>query len=67
MRVLIISRLLWTAGAQRIAINEYHWLKRLGYDTELVFLRRGNVTGYEELLEEVNYKVVRRGHGPPTR
>ncbi|AAL62797.1 glycosyltransferase (type 1) [Pyrobaculum aerophilum str. IM2] len=66
MRVLIISRLLWTAGAQRIAINEYHWLKRLGYDTELVFLRRGNVTGYEELLEEVNYKVVRRGHGPLT-
>jgi len=40
-KILILLRILWTAGAQRIAINEYNWLKKLGYEPELVFLRKG--------------------------
>jgi hypothetical protein len=51
--VLIVLRILWTAGAQRIAVNEYHWLRRLGYDVKLIFLRKGNARGYEELLSDV--------------
>lgn len=62
-RILIVLRILWTAGAQRIAINEYRWLKNLGYEPELVFLRKGNAKGYEEMLEDVNYKVIREGNG----
>jgi len=62
-KILILLRILWTAGAQRIAINEYNWLKKLGYEPELVFLRKGNTKGYEEMLKDINYKVVREGNG----
>ena len=65
-RVLIVLRILWTAGAQRIAINEYRWLKKLGYDPKIVFLRKGNAKGYEEMLEGIDYRVVREGNGPLT-
>ncbi|MFP3130801.1 MAG: hypothetical protein RXR51_04375 [Nitrososphaeria archaeon] len=60
-KILILLRILWTAGAQRIAINKYNWLKKLGYEPELVFLRKGNAKGYEEMLKDINYKVVREG------
>lgn len=62
-RILIILRTLWTAGAQRIAINEYRWLKKLGYEPKLIFLRGTNTKGYEEMLKDIDYKVIREGHG----
>jgi len=65
-RVLVVLRILWTAGAQRIAINEYRWLKRLGYDPKLVFLRGTETKGYEEMLGGVDYEVIRWGNGPLT-
>ena len=62
-RILIVLRILWTAGAQRIAINEYKWLKRLGHDPKIVFLRAEKTRGYEDLLRDVEYRVIRHGHG----
>ena len=59
MKVLILLRILWTAGAQRIAVNEYRHLEKLGYDPKIVFLRAHTAKGYEDLLKGVNYEVVR--------
>jgi len=66
VRVLILLRMLWTAGAQRIAVNEYRWLKKLGYDAQIVFLRASNTKGYEEILKDVEYTVIRKTSGPLT-
>ncbi|BDC17391.1 glycosyltransferase family 4 protein [Acidianus sp. HS-5] len=62
-RILIVLRILWTAGAQRIAINEYKWLKKLGHDPKIIFLRATKTKGYEELLKDVDYRVIRYGNG----
>ena len=59
IKVLILLRVLWTAGAQRIAVNEYRHLEKLGYDPKLVFLRAHTAKGYEDLLKGVSYEVVR--------
>lgn len=59
IKILLILRILWTAGAQKIAINEYRWLKKLGYEPKLLFLREHKTTGYENLLWDVNYRIVR--------
>ena len=59
MKFIILVRILWTAGAQKIAINEAKELKKTGVDVELIFLRRGKSwEAYEELLSDINYSVV---------
>ncbi|QKR00854.1 glycosyltransferase family 4 protein [Metallosphaera tengchongensis] len=63
MKILILLRILWTAGAQRIAINEYKTLKELGHEVKIVFLRNSKTKGYEELLKGVDYTVIRNGSG----
>ncbi|WP_016732452.1 glycosyltransferase family 4 protein [Saccharolobus islandicus] len=62
-KILIVLRILWTAGAQRIAINEYKWLKKLGHEPKIVFLRATKTKGYEELLKDVKFRVIRYGNG----
>jgi len=64
VRVLIVLRILWTAGAQRIAVNEYRWLRELGHEPRILFLRGHGTRGYEELLKGVDYRVLREGPGP---
>ena len=62
MRIVILVRILWTAGAQKIAIQEAKELKRMGEDVTLVFLRRANrLSGYDDILEDVDYKILSDG------
>jgi glycosyltransferase involved in cell wall biosynthesis len=62
MKIVILVRILWSAGAQKIAIHETIELKRLGYDVDLIFLRRGKTWKvYEDLLTRSGYKVISEG------
>jgi len=58
MKIIILVRILWTAGAQKIAIKEAKELTAMGYDVQLVFLRstesRKNL---QSELDSVNYKI----------
>lgn len=62
MKIVILVRILWSAGAQKIAINEAIELKRQGHDVDLIFLRRGKTWKvYEDLLLKINYRVISEG------
>ena len=62
MKIIILVRILWSAGAQKIAINEALELKRQGHDVDLIFLRRGKTWKvYEDLLLKVNYRIMSEG------
>lgn len=39
MKIIILLRILWTGGAQKIAISEAKSLRDMGHDVKLVFLR----------------------------
>lgn len=59
MKILIIVRILWTAGAPKKAIREAKELAKLGHDVKLIFLRKATtLSGYEDLLEGVNFRIV---------
>ncbi len=58
MRIDIVLRILWTAGAQKLAIEETKRLSKLGHDVRLVFLRGSPLGGYSDLLESVNYVIL---------
>lgn len=62
MKIVILVRILWSAGAQKIAINEAIEFKRQGHDVDLIFLRRGKTWKvYADLLLRVNYRVISEG------
>lgn len=62
MKIVILVRILWSAGAQKIAINETKELKKRGHDVDLIFLRRGKTWKvYEDLLSGSGYKVISEG------
>ena len=62
MKIVILVRILWSAGAQKIAINEAIELKRQGHDVDLIFLRREKTWKvYEDLLLKINYRVISEG------
>lgn len=59
MRILILVRILWTAGAQKIAISEAKTLTSMGHKVKLVFLRSepsGNNLLSE--LKSVDYEIM---------
>ena len=58
MRIIILVRILWTAGAQKIAIKEAKELQALDNQVELIFLRGKKLPEYDELLEGINYKII---------
>lgn len=62
MKIVILVRILWSAGAQKAAIDEAKEFKRMGLDVKLVFLRKtesGNV--YLPLLTEIDWEVMSKG------
>ena len=62
MKIVILVRILWSAGAQKIAIHEAIELKQQGHDIDLIFLRRGKTWKvYEELLSRINYRILSEG------
>lgn len=58
MKIVILLRILMTAGAQKIAINEAKVLQSMGNDVELVFLRGKKLPEYNEILKGINYKII---------
>ena len=58
MKIIILVRILWTAGAQKIAIKEARELQSMGNDVELIFLRGKRLPEYDELLKGINYKII---------
>lgn len=58
-KIIILVRILWTAGAQKIAINEAKTLEKMGHEVKLVFLRRTSSARYlESELNGVNFEIV---------
>lgn len=55
MKILIIVRVLWPGGVQRIAFAEAKGLMNLGHDVDLVFIRDTGRITYEE---NINYRVI---------
>jgi len=58
MKIVILVRILWTAGAQKIAIKEAKELQSMGHDVELIFLRGKKLPEYDDLLNEVKYTII---------
>ena len=58
MKIIILVRVLWTAGAQKIAVREARELAAIGNDVELVFLRGRKLKEYEGILRDVKYEIV---------
>lgn len=59
MKIVILVRIFWSAGAQLIAIKEAKQLQKMGNSVKLIFLRRAKSWRvYEDLLEDIDYKVV---------
>lgn len=58
MKIIILLRIFWTAGAQKIAIKEAKELQMMGNDVELIFLRGKKFPEYDELLEGISYKII---------
>ena len=56
MRIVIVVRVLWPGGVQRIAFNETKGLIEKGHDVELLFIRGTNRYMYNNY--EIPYKVL---------
>lgn len=61
MRIAILLRILWTGGAQKIAISEARSLQEMGHSVRLVFLRGSINDEYKDLLQEVEFEIVSKG------
>lgn len=62
MKIIILVRILWTAGAQKIAINEALALTTMGHDVQLVFLRSTDSgKNLQSELNKVRYKIFADG------
>ena len=58
MKIVILLRVLWTAGAQKIAIREAKELELMGNQVEVIFLKGKILPEYDELLKGINYKIL---------
>lgn len=62
MKIVILVRILWTAGAPKVAIEEAKSLMKLGHNVDLVFLRKtksGDI--YLPLLTDTHWEVISEG------
>ena len=62
MKIIILVRILWTAGAPKVAIDEYKVLEKLGHDVHLIFLRKtpsGDL--FLPLLRGVHWNIISSG------
>ena len=59
MKIVILVRILWSAGAPKKAIREAKELTQIGHKVELVFLRRSmQLNTYDDLLKDLNWRVI---------
>lgn len=68
MKIIILVRILWTAGAQKIAIKEAQTLSALGHDVRLIFLR-STESGKNLLseLDKISYRIFSNTAYKPRR
>ncbi|MEM0134361.1 MAG: glycosyltransferase [Thermoplasmatales archaeon] len=58
MRIIILVRILWASGAQKIAINEARELTNMGHEVKIVFLRETESgRTLEKLLTGIDYEI----------
>ena len=58
MKIIILVRILWASGAQKIAIEEAKTLKKMGHEVKLVFLRETDSgQRLKPMLEGVEYEI----------
>lgn len=61
MKIGIVVRNLWSAGAPKIAINEARELQKFGHDVTLIFLRQGKSSNvYGSLLTELKVTIINK-------
>lgn len=58
LKIIILLRILWTAGAQKIAIREARELSLMGHDVEVVFLRGKDLPEFGDILSGINYTIL---------
>ncbi|MEM0136687.1 MAG: glycosyltransferase, partial [Thermoplasmatales archaeon] len=64
MKIIILVRILWTSGAQKIAIEEAKTLTTLGHEVKLVFLREAESGKHlKSMLRNVEYEIF--SQAPP--
>lgn len=64
MRIVILVRILWTGGAQKIAIKETENLQKCGHNVRLVFLRETESRKFlHDSLNIVNWEIYSRTGG----
>lgn len=64
MRIVILVRILWTGGAQKIAIKEAENLQKCGHNVRLVFLRETESGKFlHDSLNIVNWDIYSRTGG----
>lgn len=64
MRIVVLVRILWTGGAQKIAIKEAQNLQKFGHSVRLVFLREtesGKLL--HDSLKNVNWEIYSKSGG----
>ena len=64
MRIVVLVRILWTGGAQKIAIREAENLQKFGHNVRLVFLREtesGKLL--RDSLKNVNWEIYSKSGG----
>jgi glycosyltransferase involved in cell wall biosynthesis len=64
MKIVILVRILWSAGTQKTAIKGAIELTEMGHDVELIFLRKGRSSFiYEPMLKGLKYRIINQdGH-----
>jgi glycosyltransferase involved in cell wall biosynthesis len=61
MKIIILLRILWTGGAQKIAIEEAKVLKKMGHDVRLIFLREAPSGKYlYDNLKGIDWEIFSR-------
>lgn len=58
LKICILSRILWTSGVPKMAVHQARQLVKMGHDVELIFLRGSKLSGYEDLLGGLDYRVL---------
>ena len=68
MKIIILVRILWTAGAQKIAIKEAQALSALGHDVRLIFLRSTESgKNLQPELDKISYRIFSNTAYKPRR
>lgn len=59
MKIVILVRILWTAGAPKKAIREAKELTKMGHKVELIFLKASKrLKAYDDLLTGINCRII---------